>query len=127
MSEVKIPQGHNAVMPYLILNNAEGFLAFAQKVFGAKEIYKKLRDDSPTIMHAEINISGSAIMFGDCNDQWPPQNAGLFVYVADADATFAAALEAGAEEIMPVSNQGYGRSGGVKDPHGNTWWITSVV
>jgi PhnB protein len=28
--------------------------------------------------------------------------------------------------VLPLSDQNYGRSGGVKDPAGNIWWITSV-
>lgn len=52
--------------------------------------------------------------------------AGIFIYVKDADATFSLALEKGAAQILPLSDQSYGRSGGVKDAFGNTWWITSV-
>ena len=36
------------------------------------------------------------------------------------------ALQAGATSVMPPADQDYGRSCGVKDPCGNTWWITSV-
>jgi uncharacterized glyoxalase superfamily protein PhnB len=65
-------------------------------------------------------------MFGQSSADWGSDNAGLFVYVEDADATFKKALDAGATEVMPVTDQSYGRSGGVKDPFGNTWWITAV-
>ena len=31
-----IPEGYQAVMPYLILKNAEGFIDFTEKVFNAR-------------------------------------------------------------------------------------------
>lgn len=124
MSEVYIPEGYNTVMPYLIINNAEGFLKFTQEVFGAIEKMKVMRDET-TIMHAEIKIGESCIMFAGANEQFGVQNAGLYINVADADATYKKALEAGATSVMEPSDQSYGRSGGVKDPSGNTWWITS--
>ena len=33
-------------MPYLILENAAGFILFTQKVFGAKETLKIMRDEN---------------------------------------------------------------------------------
>ena len=53
------------------------------------------------------------------------QPAGMFVYVEDADETYHKALAEGAKSIMPPSDQEYGRSGGVIDPFGNTWWPTT--
>ena len=32
---------------------------------------------------------------------------------------------AGAKLVTPVADQQYGRSGGVEDPFGLTWWITT--
>ena len=65
-------------------------------------------------------------MFADSNEEFKPQTAGLFVYAHDADETYNKALEEGATSIMAMSNQDYGRSGGVTDPFGNVWWITGV-
>jgi len=48
------------------------------------------------------------------------------VYVEDADAAYKLALDNGATSLMPPADQDYGRTCGVKDPFGNTWWITSV-
>jgi uncharacterized glyoxalase superfamily protein PhnB len=46
--------------------------------------------------------------------------------VSDADRSYAAALAAGATSVMSPADQDYGRSCGVKDTNGNTWWITSA-
>ena len=35
-------------------------------------------------------------------------------------------MEVGATTLMEVADQSYGRSGGVQDPYGNVWWITSM-
>lgn len=123
---MKIPDGYQAVMPYLILKNAGGFIEFTETVFGAKLLNKHLRDDGHTIMHGEINIDGSIIMFAESTEQYPEQNANLFVYADDADESYRRALKNGAITVTEPADQSYGRSCGVKDPHGNTWWITSV-
>ncbi len=126
MINVTIPDGYNRVMPYLIVADAEAFLSFTQKVFGAEEKLREMRDES-TIKHAEVRIGDSVIMFGQSIEKWPPQGAGMFIYVDDADAVYQKALAEGATEIMKPEDQPYGRSGGVQDPFGNTWWITSVI
>ena len=123
---MKIPTEHQAVMPYLILNGALKFIEFTQKVFNAKLISKHLREDQKTIMHAEISIDGSTIMFAEASGQFGEHTAHLFVYVEDADKSFQAAKDNGAEVIRQLSDQDYGRTRGVSDPTGNVWWITSI-
>jgi len=124
MNDINLPQGYQRVMPYLILKDATGFLEFCKVVFDATEKLKHMRDEA-TIAHAEIQIGESTIMFAEATDQWKAQTAGLFVYVKDADETYKKALDNGAVSVMEPANQSYGRSGGISDPCGNTWWITS--
>jgi uncharacterized glyoxalase superfamily protein PhnB len=121
---LSIPQGYQQVMPYLILKDPERFIDFTTKVFGATEKMRQMKGDE--IGHAEILIGENCIMFGKSNQEWGLMPAGLFIYVEDADATYQKALDAGAETVMELSDQSYGRTYGVKDPEGNTWWITSV-
>lgn len=122
---MQIPEGYQAVMPYLILKNAAGFIDFTQKVFDAEQKYKELREDGHTIRHAEIAISGSVIMCAESTEEYPVQTANLFVYVENADDTYAKALQNGATSINEPADQSYGRTCGVSDPNGNVWWITS--
>ena len=50
------------------------------------------------------------------------------VYVEDSDATFAAAMAAGATELRPVEHQFYGdRSGQFEDPWGHRWSVATHV
>ncbi|WP_346236631.1 VOC family protein [Niabella insulamsoli] len=124
---MKIAKGHQPVMPYLILKNAMGFIDFTRKVFGAEEVFKSFRDnDNQIIMHAEVRINGCNIMFADMNEFYSVANANLFIYVDDADETVRIALENGAKIINELADQDYGRSGGIEDPFGNVWWVTSM-
>lgn len=123
-NENDIPGYYNAVMPYLILKSVEDFIEFTKIVFGAEE---KMRhpDSDGRVVHAEVLIGDSTIMAGESTDQWNIQNAGLYINVNSADEIYQKALNAGAKTVMKLSDQEYGRTCGVKDPSGNTWWITS--
>jgi len=123
---MEIPSRHQAVMPYLIIKGASKFLEFAQNVFHAELAYSTPREDGDTIMHAEMQISGSTIMFAEATEQWDTQPANLFIYVNDADETYHQAISNGATTVNELSDQDYGRTCGVTDPFGNVWWITSV-
>lgn len=123
---MKIPENYNTVMPYLILENANGFLQFTKKLFNAKELQLVLNEDK-SVMHAEIRIGDSTIMIGQSGGQWKPQPAGLYVHVDDCDNSYQNALALGAQSVMEPSDQKYGRAAGVNDPFGNTWWLTSEL
>lgn len=123
---MKLPKGYRTVMPYLILAGVEDFIKFTKVVFNAQELNVHKNDDG-SIMHAEITIGDSTIMMGESSERWNVQNSGLYINVENADATFKKALVHGARVVMEMSDQGYGRTGGIKDPFGNTWWITTPI
>jgi PhnB protein len=123
---MKIPDGYQAVMPYLIVKDAAAFIEFTKKVFNA-ELTLHILNDENLVRHAEIKINGSVIMFADCTEMFKPRGATLMVYVENADESYKKAIEEGSEIIRELSDQEYGRSGGVTDPFGITWWITSVI
>ena len=126
MEKITIPEGYQQVMPYLIVKNAAGFIKFMQDVFGAVETIRHMRD-AHTIMHAEIKVGACVVMVADATDGYAARAGGFFIYVAGVDTVYAKAIAAGAAALSPVSDQPYGRSGGVTDPYGNTWWITTAV
>lgn len=113
-------------MPYLIIGGVDAFIQFAKQVFGAKETFRRMRDEQ-VVMHAEVQIGASTVMMADSTNDWPTHPGSLFIYVEDADATYQKALEAGAESVMEMSTEDYGRTGGFRDPQGNVWWITTVL
>ena len=123
---MEVPKGHQAIMPYLILEGAARFIEFTQKVFNAELTHRIDREDEDKIKHAELTINGCTIMFADSLDKWKPATANLFIYVDNADTSFEMAKTLGATELMGLSDQEYGRTCGVTDPFGNVWWITSI-
>lgn len=124
MENVNFPSDYQQVMPYLIVKNAAGFMDFMKYVFGAEEKMKHMRDEH-LIAHAEITVGQSVIMFADATGPYELRCGGFFIYVADADGVYEKALAAGATSVMPMSDMPYGRSGGIADAYGNTWWITT--
>ncbi len=125
MAVKPIPDGYHAVSPYLVVSGAAKVIAFVEKVFGAKVKERMARPDG-TVMHAEVIIGDSIVMMGEPRTGQPPMPAMLYVYVTDVDAAYQRALNAGGTSVMPLADQFYGdRSGGVKDPCGNMWWIAT--
>jgi PhnB protein len=50
----------------------------------------------------------------------------FYIYVKNADESFARALSYGATKIMEPMDMPYeDRQGGVTDPFGNQWWIST--
>ena len=126
MTVRKIPEGYHSVTPYIVVKGAAKALDFYARAFGAKE---KLRLPMGDIIgHAEILIGDSHVMAGQGSDRWPAQPGTVLLYVEDADAIYRAALAAGGVSIQEMTTQFYGdRSGGVRDPSGVTWWISTHV
>ncbi len=122
---MNIPVGHQAVMPYLMLEDAKAFIAFIKEVFDAELTHETYNEDG-TAAHCEANINGGTIMFSNSRGEWKTATANMFVYVSDADTVFAKALAAGATSVMEIADLDYGRSGGFADPHGNVWWVTAA-
>ena len=118
-----IPDGYTSVTPYLVPADAAKLIAFVRQVFDAEETSRHNRPDG-TIQHAEVRIGNAMVMLGQANEQWGPRPGTLFVYVADVDATYRAALAAGAKPLREPENQPYGRSAGFEDACGNQWWPT---
>jgi PhnB protein len=120
-----VPPGYHTVTPYLIAPDADAVLAFIGEAFGGKT-RERHTDDDGNVMHAEITIGDSVIMVGQANDEWPPRQAMIHLYVADVDQVYRKALDAGATPVREPEDMHYGdRSGGVDDPWGNQWWMAT--
>lgn len=122
-----IPEGFHTVTPYLLVNDAAGLIPFLEKAFGAELLG---RYDAPDgrLMHASLEIGDSKVMMGQAAAEWPAMPCMLHLYVEDVDAVYRRAVEAGARSIREPEDQFYGdRSGGVIDPAGNQWWITTHI
>lgn len=122
-----IPAGFSAVVPYLLLDRADAFLAFAGSALGATE-RMVARDATGRLVHAEIVVEGCVIELGQPNGPFTPTRTHLHIFVADPDAAVARALAAGATLLYPVTDHEYGeRSGGVSDPWDNQYYFAAVI
>jgi len=120
-----IPKGLHSVNPYLMVQSAERQIEFLKKTFDAKE-RGVFRQPDGRIAHAEVQIGDSVVELGEAHGQWKPLTAGLHVYVPNVDAVYKKALEAGGESLHEVMDMFYGeRSGAVRDPCGNCWYIAT--
>ena len=129
MSEVKpIPDGYTAITPYLIVENAAGFLDFLANAFGAVERTRVPMGEG-LIGHAEVEIGGAALMLSDAAPpDFPVSSSQIHLYVEDVDAVYAQAVRAGATAVAKPADQFYGdRIARVTDPSGNQWSIASHV
>ncbi len=128
MAVKPIPDGYHTVTPYLISSDAAGLLDFMQTAFGSKDRGDRFTGPDGKIVHAEVTLGDSVIMVADENQEHPAGAGRINLYVEDCDATYTAAIGAGATSKREPEDQFYGdRSAGIEDPFGNTWWINTHV
>jgi PhnB protein len=130
-----IPEGHNTVSPYLIVNGAARALDYYARAFGAVELFRHAGPDGK-IGHAEIKIGDTIVMLAD---EHPDHDAhapgkfggspvGLHLYVENVDDVVNRAIAAGGTIKRPVADQFYGdRNGAVEDPFGHTWHVSTHI
>lgn len=114
------------IIPYLMLENALGFIDFVQVIFNAEILLQHMDDDNRTVLNAEIRIGHTILLLSEAKDRYGRAVGNFFIYVGDADDTFSRAVYHGASIVTEVTDMDYGRSGGIEDPFGNTWWLTTA-
>ena len=125
MTEVRKPAGFGTVTPYLVGNGVARLHAFLQEAFDAEVRASFPRPDG-SIMHSEVRIGDSIVEIGEPENDADRRASELHLYVADADATYARAIAAGARSLAEPRDQPYGdREAGIVDPIGNYWYIAT--
>lgn len=119
-----LPPGFNTVTPYYFVRDAERFVTFLVQGLGGTETCRTMRPDG-TIQNVIVQLGTSAVMVSEAVEKYPPMAAAYYLYVEDADAATQRAIAHGATLEMAVGDMPYGdRQGGVRDAHGNIWWIS---
>lgn len=128
MSRSWKPSAYTSVAPYLITRNAAAVIDFLREALDGEPLRRFDRPDG-SIMHAEVRIDDTVVMLGEAGGDWPAVPSHVHVYVPDVDASYALALKAGGVAVQaPSRREGDpDRRGGVKDPGGNTWWLSTQV
>jgi len=118
----------NSIAPWLSVRKSAQAVEFYKLAFGAMEVY---RLDGGGGVVARLSVDGAEFWLSDESPEhgnFSPETLSgstirIILTVADPDAVFAQALNAGASEVYPVS-EGHGwRVGRVKDPYGHHWEI----
>jgi uncharacterized glyoxalase superfamily protein PhnB len=123
----------SAIMPTLRYRDAPAAIDWLCKVFGFAR-HAVYPGPDHTIGHAELTLGGGMIMLGSHKEDGSgfksPADFGGFetrsayIVVADADAVYARAREAGGTIVRELQNTDYGsREFAVKDPEGQSWAV----
>jgi len=127
MSVNPIPEGFTTITPYLIVEDADRLVEFVERVFGG-ELLLKMPGETGRISHGEMKVGNSIFMFSETAGEWQPTRTLLHLYVADVDATYQKALNAGAVSVKEPKDEFYGdRASCVKDSLGNFWSIATHI
>ena len=119
-----IPPGFSTVTPYYFVKDAESFIEFLVKGLGGEEINRTTRPDG-VIANAQVALGTSMLMVSEASGPYQPMASAYYLYVENADASMQKAIKHGATLEMEVADMTYGdRQGGVRDTHGNIWWIS---
>lgn len=122
----------STIIPALRYQDSAAAIEWLCRAFGFEE-HAVFRDDEGRILHAQLTLGGGMVMMGSARDdeygatQRSPAEVGgyntqsPYVVVADVDAHHARAAAAGAEMVMPLADQGYGKMYTCRDPEGHLW------
>ncbi len=122
------------VVPYLCSPDANAAFAFYTAAFGAIEHSRWTDTATGKVGHGEFSIGDSHFYI---SDEWPEGNVyapnrypgstvAFVIESADLDATWAAAIAAGATVSRAITEEPDGRRGGwLIDPSGYRWGINA--
>jgi PhnB protein len=117
--------GYRAVTVGFSVNGSAAFLAFLKRAFDAREGEIGWNPDG-SIGHGEIQIGDSLLEISEAKPQWPAKPCSVHLYVTDADAWYARAVDAGAVSVTTPEDAPYGdRAATVRDVAGNQWFIAT--
>lgn len=119
-----MPPGFNTVTPYFFVAKAEAFVRFLVEGLGGTETCRSMRPDG-LIANVQVQLGTATVMVSEATAKYTPMAGAYYLYVESADAAMLRALQHGAVLEMAVADMPYGdRQGGVRDAHGNIWWIS---
>jgi PhnB protein len=100
---------------------------FYRKAFAAEQVMVNPPDEKGRTMHVHMHINGSSVMMSDCYPEHghpyvAPAGFNLMLPVADVDAWWQRAVDAGCNGTMAPQDMFWGdRYAQCKDPFGVTW------
>jgi PhnB protein len=121
------------IAPWLSVHGGASAVDFYKSAFGAEEVFHVEDPDGNVV--ARLSVDGAEFWVSDESPEHgntgPVAGTGtavrMILTVADPDAIFALAVQAGASAIHPVSEEHGWRVGRVADPFGHHWEIGRPV
>jgi uncharacterized glyoxalase superfamily protein PhnB len=122
------------IIPCLLYRDASAAVAWLCDTFGFEKRVA-YEGEGGAIMHAELTFGNGMIMVGTANAtpygrliKQPEQIDRLetqspYVIVADVDVVYQKAKAAGAEMVIDIKSEEYGRGFTCRDPEGHLWSI----
>lgn len=122
------PDGYASVSVYIMADGAQRVIDFLTASLQASPL-RRFESEDGSILHAEVQIDDTVVMISEAGGNYPAFPVWLHVYVPDVDQTYQKMLAAGGHSVQaPAQREGDpDRRGGVQDPAGNTWWISTQV
>jgi PhnB protein len=121
----EVPYGGAALNPFVIVDDAAGFLDFVCGVFGVSET-TEARTPMPDgkLIHAQVRLGTVDLMVADRLEGWPVRPGLLQVWVGDVARVLDRAASRGARIVTPPTPF-YGETtlGRLLDPWGTIWWL----
>ena len=97
------PPGFSTVNPFFITRDADGLIAFLREVFGGEEhLDARTVDIDGLLLHAELEVGGTTLMFGERKPNWPFLPQLTQIYVGDVESVLARAEERGCPDRHPT-------------------------
>jgi PhnB protein len=119
----------SSIAPWLSVRGGARAVAFYKSAFGAVEVFHLDGPDGTVV--SRLSVDGAEFWLGDESPEhanFSPESLGggsvrIILTVADPDAVFARAVEAGATQVHAVAEGHAWRVGRVVDPFGHHWEI----
>ncbi len=113
-----------SIAPWLSVTDTAKALEFYKAAFGAIVLYR-MEEPAGVVQVAQLSIDGADLWISSAEDAGPVGGGTvrLILTVANPDAVFAQAIQAGATEIFPVGEDYGWRLGRLADPFGLHWEI----
>ncbi|MFW3168465.1 VOC family protein [Geodermatophilus sp. CPCC 206100] len=110
--------------PFFITSDADGLIAFLRDVFGGEEhLDARTVDVDGLLLHAELEIGGTTLMFGERKPGWPALPQLTQVYVSDVESVLGQAMARGARIVTKPTDFFGTVFSRMVDPWGNMWWV----
>ena len=118
-----------SLAPMLSVRSGARAVEFYREAFGASEVFRIESPDGAVV--CRLSIDGAEFWVADESPEhknFSPETLGggtvrMILSVGDPDASFARAIRAGAQVVVPVENNYGWRLGRLVDPYGHHWEI----